>query len=111
MRSRVGVVAAGFLALGLLAAPPSWATDYYVDPQSGSDSAPGTTPARAWRSLGKVNGIALRPGDRILFVVVLRGLPADGERSVPESHGVVHEYCSYSGCFTNTPFDAEPHGM
>ncbi|MDI4649235.1 right-handed parallel beta-helix repeat-containing protein [Cohnella hashimotonis] len=39
---------------------------YYVDP-AGDDAGSGTTPATAWRTLGKINGTTFGPGDRILF--------------------------------------------
>jgi len=39
---------------------------YYVSP-SGSDSNTGTSPAKAWRTIDKVNKINFEPGDQILF--------------------------------------------
>jgi hypothetical protein len=63
----VHVVTACVLALGVLVASPSWALDFYVDSQSGSDAATGFSPGTAWRSLRKVNAGVFRPGDRILF--------------------------------------------
>lgn len=41
-------------------------TTYYVSP-SGSDSNTGTSPEQAWRTVGRVNGTDLRPGDGVLF--------------------------------------------
>jgi hypothetical protein len=41
-------------------------TTYYVSP-SGHDTATGTSPATAWRTLGHVSRIGLRPGDRLLL--------------------------------------------
>ncbi|MFK4089303.1 discoidin domain-containing protein [Kribbella sp. NPDC020789] len=43
------------------------ATTYYVDADGGNDSAAGTSPALAWRSLAKVNAAALQPGDTVRF--------------------------------------------
>src|SRR5215469_11583132 len=40
---------------------------YYVDSQNGSDAAPGNSPSRAWRSLGRVNAMMFHAGDRILL--------------------------------------------
>ena len=40
--------------------------EYYVSP-SGDDSAPGTSPDRAWKSIEKVNETILKPGDKVLF--------------------------------------------
>lgn len=40
---------------------------YYVDSRRGDDSAPGTSPAKAWRSLESVNATELRPGDVVLL--------------------------------------------
>lgn len=39
---------------------------FFVSP-SGSDAAGGRTPARAWRTVGRVNRARLRPGDAVLF--------------------------------------------
>jgi hypothetical protein len=39
---------------------------YYVSP-SGSDSNLGTSPAEAWRTVGRVNAASLKPGDGVLF--------------------------------------------
>ena len=39
---------------------------YYVSP-NGKDHFPGTSPAQAWRTLGRVNRKAFAAGDRILF--------------------------------------------
>ncbi len=53
---------------GLLVAAPAPADAggggvYYVDSKGGDDAAPGTTPAKAWRSLDGINAARLRPGD------------------------------------------------
>ncbi|MFC4530613.1 right-handed parallel beta-helix repeat-containing protein [Sphaerisporangium dianthi] len=40
---------------------------YYVDPREGDDEAPGTTPGKAWRSLGRAGEARLRPGDTLLL--------------------------------------------
>ncbi|CAN5564236.1 hypothetical protein BH18ACT1_BH18ACT1_01900 [soil metagenome] len=39
---------------------------YYVS-STGSDSASGTSPGSAWRTIAKVNAANLEPGDRVLF--------------------------------------------
>ena len=39
---------------------------YYIS-ASGSDSNPGTSESRPWKSISKVNGFSFRPGDAILF--------------------------------------------
>ena len=44
----------------------SRAVTYYVS-SAGSDSQTGTTIAKAWRSIKKVNATTFKPGDRILF--------------------------------------------
>ncbi len=42
-------------------------TTYYIDPQTGDDTARGTAQRAAWRSLGKVNSRRFAPGDEILL--------------------------------------------
>lgn len=42
-------------------------TVYYVDSKKGSDYFSGTSAAKAWKSLKKVNSTVFRPGDKILF--------------------------------------------
>ncbi|WP_240506345.1 right-handed parallel beta-helix repeat-containing protein [Thermoactinospora rubra] len=65
-------------------------TTYYVDSRSGDDSAAGTSPGTAWRSLEKVASAGLKPGDVVSFA---RGgswrgplpLEADGTAARPIS--------------------------
>jgi hypothetical protein len=40
---------------------------YYVDGSAGNDAHDGSSAARAWRSLGKLNQARFAPGDRIFF--------------------------------------------
>ena len=40
---------------------------YYLDSKGGDDSNSGRTPSSAWRTIGKINSIALAPGDSIYF--------------------------------------------
>jgi hypothetical protein len=47
-------------------AAPARAADYYVSP-SGNDANSGRTAALAWRTLARVNGAAMRAGDRVLL--------------------------------------------
>ncbi|WP_155057913.1 discoidin domain-containing protein [Streptomyces blattellae] len=42
-------------------------TDYFIDATLGSDTANGTSPATAWRTLAKANATTFRAGDRILL--------------------------------------------
>jgi parallel beta-helix repeat protein len=42
------------------------ATTFYVSPQ-GDDSAAGTSPATAWKTVSKVNNTSLKAGDQVLF--------------------------------------------
>ena len=39
---------------------------YYVSP-SGNDSHAGTSASTAWKTIGKVNSVSLKPGDSVLF--------------------------------------------
>jgi hypothetical protein len=51
---------------GALALPAAAAT-YYVDARKGSDANAGTSPAKAWQTLAKVNASEFQPGDRVLL--------------------------------------------
>jgi hypothetical protein len=48
-----------------LVASPA-ATTYHVDPARGDDGRDGTTPATAWKTFARVNGLRLSAGDRVL---------------------------------------------
>ncbi len=68
------VVLTGMLALTAVVSQvahaettPRVGTAYYVDAQSGNDTASGRDRARAWRSLDRVNSVNFQPGDRILL--------------------------------------------
>jgi hypothetical protein len=43
------------------------AATYYVDATSGSDASSGLSAAGAWKTVAKVNGVALVAGDAVLF--------------------------------------------
>ncbi len=55
-------------------------TTYFVDCVTGSDSASGTAPWEAWRTLERLAGTTLRPGDRLLLQ---RGCVWTGPLRVP----------------------------
>ena len=40
---------------------------YFVDPSKGDDARDGTTSDKAWKSLAKVNGLKLAPGDKVVI--------------------------------------------
>jgi hypothetical protein len=56
-----------FVSLFLFACARLVAASYYIDDRAGDDTAEGTTPARAWRSLEPVNKKTFKPGDQILL--------------------------------------------
>src|SRR4051794_31253047 len=47
--------------------PAVTGTSYYVDAANGSDTANGTSPATAWKSLAKANASPLAPGDGLFL--------------------------------------------
>ncbi len=55
-----------FAVLLAAVSSPANAITYYVSPD-GSDKATGTSPQKPWKTIGKVNATALRPGDIVLF--------------------------------------------
>jgi len=57
------------LLLSILLVLPAVITaeTFYVDSDTGNDNNPGTSPARAWKSLNKVNSHSFSPGDTILL--------------------------------------------
>jgi hypothetical protein len=61
--------------LVIIAALPLAATDYHLDCAGGNDTAPGTSPATAWRSPARASQQTFRPGDRLL---VKRGTTCAG---------------------------------
>src|SRR5690242_18840640 len=63
------------------------AATYYVDCAAGSDAAPGTSPAAAWRSLAKVSGTTFIPGDAVLL---RRGTKCSGSLW-PKGSGADHQ--------------------
>jgi len=58
---------AGMLYIGTPSTVLASGVTYYVDSVNGNDNNNGTSPAAAWRTLGKVNGSSFSPGDSILF--------------------------------------------
>jgi len=68
---------------------------YYVDSAAGNDSASGTSPETAWKSLTKVNATTFHPGDRILLKsgsvwdgqLWPKGSGAEGRPIIVDSYG------------------------
>ncbi|RSM59755.1 hypothetical protein DMB66_26220 [Actinoplanes sp. ATCC 53533] len=58
--------------------------DYYLDAAGGRDTAAGTTPQTAWRTLAKANATTFRPGDRILLKA---GQQWSGQQLWPKGSG------------------------
>ena len=66
LSSGVASIAGLALVLALACAAHAEGHRYYVD-TSGSDRHSGTSPSRAWRSVGRVNRARLEPGDVVVF--------------------------------------------
>lgn len=73
MDIRSGFCSGGFLARAAVclaisaAAAAAEAATWYVDSEGGSDTAAGTSPEAAWKTLMRVNGAKIAPGDSVLF--------------------------------------------
>lgn len=68
-----------------------FSAEYYVDSKDGADVNSGTSPEQAWKTLKKVNGAKLEPGDSVLFRRdrVWRGtlVTKQGEKGRPVVYG------------------------
>ena len=78
-----------FTALSLVSLN-AFAADYYVDSSCGSDSASGTSPAEAWKTLARTRKGEIKPGDTVRLV---RGgvwreqlIPVSGENGKPVTY-------------------------
>jgi len=65
----------------------AFATDYYINSESGDDSNSGASPGSAWKSLAPANAHVFQPGDRLWFKSGTRYTGQLAPRG--------------SGCFTN----------
>lgn len=101
-RTLLGMFAAGVLTLaGLTVAQPAVAAsvDYYIDAASGSDSATGTAPGSAWKTLAAANTRTFAPGDRILLA---RGNSWTGQLA-PQGQGTAASPITISAYGTGAP--------
>jgi hypothetical protein len=65
LRLSLAISCLSLSSVGLAA--PALAETYHVNALTGDDRASGTTPTQAWRTLAKVNGFALKPGDTVML--------------------------------------------
>jgi polysaccharidase protein len=80
---RAAKVARGLLWAWLAAASAEVrAATYYVDSETGSDQASGHEQDQAWRTIGRVNAMQLKPGDAVLF---RRGRVWNGQLQITSS--------------------------
>ena len=54
--------------IGTFAESTNESHSYYLDSNAGDDSNSGRSPSSAWRTIGKINSIALAPGDTVYFL-------------------------------------------
>src|SRR4030042_5569407 len=81
------------LLLGLPAV--LFAEKYYINPVTGNDINPGTSPGRTWQSLSRVNSYSFSPGDTVLFksgavwtgILHLKGQGSQGKPIVVDKYG------------------------
>jgi len=74
-------------------------TTYYVSSSTGSDTSNGTSAASAWKTLTKVNGQTLQPGDSVL----LKRGDVWNESLAPASSGAASNPISYDVYGTGLP--------
>ncbi len=67
IRFRFSTVGRALALAAVLAVAPVRATSYYVDSRGGDDTADGSSSARAWRTLERVNRQEFAAGDRLLL--------------------------------------------
>jgi len=88
-----------------VAAAEGTGTTYYIDCQRGIDSNAGTSPASPWKTLDKVNGVTLAPGDSVLL---MRGTRCEGVLR-PKGSGRPGEPISL-GAYGNGPLPVVVNG-
>jgi aryl-phospho-beta-D-glucosidase BglC (GH1 family) len=70
MQKSCGIVARvvnAALSFILIISSTAGATTFYVDASNGNDRNDGLSPETAWKTIAKMNGTVLRPGDPVLF--------------------------------------------
>src|ERR687892_703696 len=69
LRTGAAITMLALTVTTLAAGPASAAAPavYYVDAVNGRDTAAGTSPATAWKTLSKASAARLDPGDRLLL--------------------------------------------
>ncbi|NRQ33658.1 hypothetical protein HII36_17635 [Nonomuraea sp. NN258] len=99
MRTRLGWAGLALLAMTVSLAAPAHAaepgTTYYVDAESGDDTAAGTGASTAWKSLARASALTLGPGDRLLFKsgqrwqgqLLIKGAGSPGAPALVGSYG------------------------
>jgi hypothetical protein len=75
------------------------ATTYYVSSSTGSDASSGTSAASAWKTMAKVNGQTLQPGDSIL----LKRGDVWNESLAPANSGAAGNPITYDAYGTGLP--------
>lgn len=89
------VAVAGIGLLAAHAANP--ATTYYIDSDNGNDSFSGTSEDEAWQTVENLKGLALQPGDRVLFrkgMAFVGGLELNGISGTKDAPIVISSYGS-----------------
>ena len=64
---KVYLIAYSYIIMFLFISPSAIAASYYVDATNGNDRNDGLSPARAWKTIGRVNRETFNPGDEIKF--------------------------------------------
>jgi len=88
------LILAVFTALSSVSIVSS-ATDYFIDPSNGSDTARGTSETEAWKTIDPLNNVEWKPGDHLLLQAgdtLRQAIRLDNIRGDSENPWIISRY-------------------